>query len=132
MPLDVNAVGGACPHDRSDNCSMPYRVDGDRLLSVRGNPDHPDARGRCVTSNRYEERVNRAERRLRPQRRGGPKGGGEFAPIGWAGALAEIASRRRAPFDAHGPPPIPPYCYTGKAGMPAAFADTRVELSGVG
>ncbi len=47
---------GACPHDCPDTCSMLFEVDNGKLLSVRGNPDHPMTRGGlCVKVKKYEE-----------------------------------------------------------------------------
>ena len=32
---------GGCPHDCPDTCAMIYEVADNKLLSVKGNPDHP-------------------------------------------------------------------------------------------
>ena len=37
---------GGCPHDCPDTCAMIYEVDDDnRLIKVKGNPDHPMTNG---------------------------------------------------------------------------------------
>ena len=36
---------GGCPHDCPDTCAMLYEVKDNKLLSVKGNPDHPMTRG---------------------------------------------------------------------------------------
>ena len=42
---------GGCPHDCPDTCAMIYEVADNKLLSVRGNPDHPMTDGvLCVNS----------------------------------------------------------------------------------
>jgi len=73
---------------------MIVTVDNDRVVEVRGNPDHPFTDGRlCVKVNHYEERVHHPDRVLHPLKRTGPKGSGTFARISWPEALGEIASR---------------------------------------
>ena len=39
---------GGCPHDCPDTCAMLYEVSDNKLIGVRGNPDHPMTRGGCV------------------------------------------------------------------------------------
>jgi anaerobic selenocysteine-containing dehydrogenase len=111
-------VQGACPHDCSDNCSMLYEVEGSRVISVRGTPEHPYTRGGlCVKVNHFEEKVHHAERLLYPMKRSGPKGSGQFERITWSEALATIQSRWQAILTEHGPQAIMPYAYMGNAGM---------------
>ena len=111
-------VIAACPHDCSDNCSMLWQAEGNRLVSVRGNPDHPYTRGGlCVKVNHFEDRVMSDDRVLYPLRRSGPKGAGEFERISWDEALNTIGSRWRSIIDEHGSQAILPYAYMGNAGM---------------
>ena len=90
----------------------------DRVVNVRGNPDHPFTDGRlCVKVNHYEERVHHAERVLYPLKRSGPKGSGQFTRITWAAAMDEIASRWKQIIQQHGPTAILPYSYLGTEGI---------------
>src|SRR5215510_5993403 len=114
----AKTVLAACPHDCPDTCSMIVTVDNDRVVEVRGNPDHPFTDGRlCVKVNHYEERVHHPDRVLHPLKRNGPKGSGTFARISWAEALDEIATRWKEIVQAHGATAILPYSYLGTEGI---------------
>ena len=66
---------GGCPHDCPDTCAMLYEVKDNKLLSVKGNPDHPMTRGGlCVKVKNYEERHYHPDRLLYPHKRIGKKG----------------------------------------------------------
>ena len=111
-------VLAACPHDCPDTCSMIVTVENDRVVKVRGNPDHPFTDGRlCVKVNHYEERVHHPDRVLYPLKRSGPKGSGEFTRISWQRALDEIAKRWKEIVQTHGPTAILPYSYLGTEGI---------------
>ena len=90
-------VKGCCSHDCQDSCAWIAHVENDAVMSVAGARDHPITRGvLCAKVRDYEERLTARDRLLRPLKRSGPKGSGEFAPISWDEALAEIASRFRS------------------------------------
>ncbi len=111
-------VLAACPHDCPDTCSMLVTVENDRVVKVRGNPDHPFTDGRlCVKVNHYEERIHHADRILYPLKRSGPKGSGQFTRITWQAATEEIASRWKQIIKEHGPTAILPYSYLGTEGI---------------
>jgi anaerobic selenocysteine-containing dehydrogenase len=108
----------ACPHDCPDTCSMIVTVENDRVVKVRGNPEHPFTDGRlCVKVNHYEERVHHPDRVLFPLKRTGPKGFGQFTRITWSQALDEIVSRWKQIVAEHGPTAILPYSYLGTEGI---------------
>ena len=111
-------VLAACPHDCPDTCSMLVTVEDDRVVKVRGNPDHPFTDGRlCVKINHYEERIHHADRVLHPLKRTGPKGSGQFTRITWQAALDEITGRWKKTIEEHGPTAILPYSYLGTEGI---------------
>ena len=90
-------VLGACHHDCPDTCAWQVTVVDGRATRLRGNPDHPFTRGTlCPKVNRFVDRVYDADRVVRPLRRTGPKGRGEFEEISWDDAIREIAARMRA------------------------------------
>ena len=112
-------VRGACPHDCPDACAMLVTVEGDRVTRVQGDPAHPVTQGfLCTKVNRYPERTHHPERVLRPLRRVGPKGSGEFVEASWDEALTDIANRLNAiRHSADGPQAILPYSYAGTMGI---------------
>ncbi len=109
---------GGCPHDCPDTCSMVYEVENGKLISVKGNSEHPMTRGGlCVKLKDYEKRHYHPDRLLHPMRRTGPKGSGQFEQISWDEALNEITTRWKAIIDEYGPRAIIPYSYLGNQGL---------------
>jgi anaerobic selenocysteine-containing dehydrogenase len=116
--MDERRFLSACPHDCPDTCAMVTTVRDGRATGVRGNPDHPFTRGGlCVKVKNYEERVYSPDRVLHPLRRTGPKGQGEFEPISWDAALAEIGDRFGEIIARHGAQAIMPCSYMGHEGL---------------
>lgn len=112
------SVLAACPHDCPDTCSMVVTVENDRVVKVRGNPDHPFTDGRlCVKVNHYEERVHHPDRVLYPLKRSGPKGSARFTRVSWKEALDEISQRWKKIIKDDGPTAILPYSYLGTEGI---------------
>jgi anaerobic selenocysteine-containing dehydrogenase len=111
-------VRGACPHDCPDTCALLTTVDEHGVATrVQGNPAHPHTDGvLCAKVSKYTERSYHPERVLSPLKRTGPKGSGQFAPVGWDEALADIA-RRLTAIAARAPEAILPYSYAGTMGM---------------
>ena len=115
--MPESLVLSACPHDCPDTCAMITTVQDGVAVKVRGNRDHPFTRGGlCVKVNDYEQRVYSNDRILYPLRRTGPKGSGQFEPVSWDAALAEIKARWTAIIDKAGPAAILPYSYLGTQG----------------
>jgi anaerobic selenocysteine-containing dehydrogenase len=109
-------VLGACPHDCPDTCSMRVTVRDGIAIKVQGNADHPATNGAlCTKVSRYTERTYHPERLLTPLKRTGPKGSGQFEPVSWEQALADIAQRLQA-IAARDPQAIQPYSYAGTMG----------------
>ncbi len=114
---DPFTVRGACPHDCPDTCALVTTVKDGIATEVRGNPAHPMTAGvLCTKVSRYAERTHHPERVLKPLRRTGPKGAGQFEPVGWDEALSEIAARLGA-IAARDPQAILPYSYAGTMGL---------------
>lgn len=109
---------GGCPHDCPDTCSMVYEVEDGKLISVKGNADHPMTRGGlCVKLKDYEKRHYHPDRLLYPLRRTGPKGSKQFERITWDEALDEITTKWKAIIDEYGPHAIMPNSYLGNQGL---------------
>ncbi len=113
----ITTVRGACPHDCPDTCALKISVQDGRVIKVAGDPDHPPTHGAlCTKVSRYPERTYHPERVLTPLRRVGPKGAGQFVPVSWDAALADIAARLTA-IAARNPQAILPYSYAGTMGL---------------
>ena len=113
----TNPVRGACPHDCPDTCALLTTVVDGVAVRVQGNPAHRHTDGAlCTKVSRYTERTYHPERILTPLKRIGPKGRGEFSPVGWDEALTDIAERLTR-IAAHHPEAILPYSYAGTMGL---------------
>src|SRR5690606_29733409 len=113
-------VHGTCHHDCPDSCGWTVTVDQGVAVKLRGNPEHPYSQGElCPKVNRFLDRVYAPDRILHPLRRTGPKGSGEFAPVSWAQALADIGARLSAIVAEHGGEAVLPY---GSAGNQSLLA----------
>jgi anaerobic selenocysteine-containing dehydrogenase len=110
-------IRGACPHDCPDTCALLTTVEGGVATKVSGNPDHPQTGGvLCNKVSRYTERTYHPERLLTPLKRSGPKGSGQYEPVSWQAALADIAARLKT-IAAVDPQAILPYSYAGTMGL---------------
>ena len=113
----AHTVRGACPHDCPDTCALLTTVEGGVATRVQGNPEHPHTDGvLCAKVSKYTERSYHPERVLTPLKRSGPKGSGQFTPVGWDEALNDIAQRLHT-IAARAPEAILPYSYAGTMGM---------------
>ncbi|UCU99680.1 molybdopterin-dependent oxidoreductase [Acidovorax radicis] len=110
-------VRGACPHDCPDTCALLTTVENGVATRVQGNSDHGHTDGvLCAKVSKYTERSYHAERVLTPLKRTGAKGSGQFTPVSWDEALADIAQRLQS-IAARAPEAILPYSYAGTMGM---------------
>jgi len=115
---DNKVVRGTCHHDCPDTCVWDVHVRDGRAVRLRGNAEHPTTRGElCPKVNRFLDRVYHPDRILKPLRRCGPKGSGEFAPIDWDDAIAEIAARFGDVIDRHSGQAILQYSFDGTQGL---------------
>lgn len=107
-----------CPYDCPECCGMLVQSDGERVLAVRGDPEHGHNRGKlCAKVGHYERTAHHPERLLYPLLRTGPKGAGEFARISWDEALQRIAEKWRDLRQQHGGESILPVSYAGTMGQ---------------
>ena len=109
---------GACPHDCPDTCAMIYEVEDEKLVSVKGNKEHPMTRGTlCVKVKDYEKRHYHPDRLLYPHKRIGKKGEKKFERISWEEAINTIHSKWVKIIDEYGPQAILPFSYLGNQGL---------------
>ena len=114
---EIHTVRGACPQDCPDTCAFVYHVQGDRLVEVTGDRDHPMTRGGlCVKLKNFAEHHYHPERLLHPMKRTGPKGSGQYERITWDEALATIRERWTGIIDQYGAEAIMPHAYLGNQG----------------
>lgn len=116
---NTHVVRGACPHDCPDTCATLTTVEDGRAVRIQGDPEHPFTQGfLCTKVNRYHDRTYHPDRVLRPLRRVGAKGRGEFVEATWDEALDAIAAQLNAiRVSADGPQAILPYSYAGTMGL---------------
>ena len=85
-----------CPRDCYDACGVAVVKRDGQVRHIRGDKNHPVARGRlckkCSTA--YNGvLLDRSARLLHPLRRTGPKGSGAFERVSWEAAIGEVAER---------------------------------------
>lgn len=118
----TSTVHGVCHHDCPDSCGWSVTVDHSGAAPVavrmRGNPEHPYSQGElCPKVNRFLDRHASPDRVLQPLRRVGPKGSGEFEPISWDDATAEIARQLHDVVETHGAEAILPFSDAGNQSL---------------
>jgi thiosulfate reductase/polysulfide reductase chain A len=75
------------------NCGLIARVHGNRVLALRGIPEHPNARGKlCGRGQAGAAFLRDADRLKYPQIRTGARGEGKFRRAGWKEAYRVIAA----------------------------------------
>ncbi|TCT11362.1 anaerobic selenocysteine-containing dehydrogenase [Tepidamorphus gemmatus] len=118
-PLAPRIGYSACPHDCPSTCALEVElIDARTIGRVRGAKDNAYTAGViCEKVARYAERIHHPERLLRPLRRVGPKGSGQFAPISWDEALDIVAEQFLAAERRHGAETVWPYYYAGTMGL---------------
>ena len=96
----MKTVRTTCILDCMDTCSVIAHVDGDRLVRLQGDPDHPFTRGfLCHKVSKYPRRVYHPDRLLYPLRRVG----NGFERVSWAEAIEYAASELSRLRERHGP-----------------------------
>jgi anaerobic selenocysteine-containing dehydrogenase len=116
----VPRVGySACPHDCPSTCALEVElIDARTIGRVHGAQDNDYTAGViCAKVARYAERVHHPDRLLRPLRRIGPKGSGDFAEISWDDALDLVAENFAQAERRHGSEAVWPYYYAGTMGL---------------
>ncbi|MBF0138040.1 MAG: molybdopterin-dependent oxidoreductase [Magnetococcales bacterium] len=107
-----------CPLDCPSACALLIRTDPKgRLVSIRGNPDHPYTRGViCGKVNRYRD-IQEGPRIGHPLLRTGTRGKGQFRKATWDEALDLVAQNILSAMRQYGPESIFPYYYGGTMGV---------------
>jgi len=80
-------------------CGIQVVTDGDRVVSVKGDPNHPASRGyTCAKGRSLGQWHHHPNRVLRPRVREA----GEWRELSWRDALADVAGVMQRSIDAHG------------------------------
>ena len=95
-------------------CGLIASVQGNTLLSLKADREHPVSRGFVCNKGIYGADMHNDPDRLRVPLKRMPDG--EFVPVSWDTALSEIAQRLRAVIDEHGTQAVGAY-----SGNPNAF-----------
>ena len=117
MPSAIKS--SVCPHDCPSTCALSVEVlDGARIGAVHGAADNSYTAGViCAKVARYAERIHHPDRLTQPLLRTGPKGAGQFRPIGWNEALDRVADRFAEDAAKHGSTAVWPFYYAGTMGL---------------
>ena len=120
----------ACPHDCPSACSLEVQIDEDgRVGRIHGAKQHPYTSGViCAKGARYAERSYHSDRLLKPMRRSGPKGSGQFRPVSWDDALDEAAEKIAGVARKFGPEAGWPYHSGGNMGVLQRYGLDRLRI----
>ncbi len=119
LPAAKRVGFSACPHDCPSTCALEVELLDERTIGrVHGSKDNDYTAGViCAKVARYAEREHHKDRLLRPLRRTGPKGLGQFETISWDDALDLVAEKFLAAERRHGAESVWPYQYAGTMGL---------------
>ncbi|MGY8844578.1 MAG: molybdopterin-dependent oxidoreductase, partial [Gammaproteobacteria bacterium] len=112
-------INSTCPHDCPSTCALEVEIlSPGEIGKVRGAKENSYTAGViCSKVARYAERIHHPDRLLKPLRRTGPKGSGQFEEISWSVALDEVAEAFQKAESEHGSESIWPYYYAGTMGL---------------
>lgn len=111
--------------------ALVARVEDGRLTGIAADPKDRFTRGRLTPfGRRYPQRVYSKERLVRPLRRTGSVGSGDFEPISWEEALDEVAGALARTIDEHDPRAVLYYAGRGKEGVLPSFLELLLALAG--
>jgi formate dehydrogenase major subunit len=92
-----------CPYDAS-GCGFIIATDGDNIINVEGDPDHPINRGAACSKGASLAQLRTVNGKLNSRRLTRPKyraaGAGDWQEVEWDWAIDQIAARIKATRDA--------------------------------
>jgi len=75
----------------SENCGLEVKVEGGKLVKIRGDKEHPESKGYlCQKAARLDHYQNHLDRLSQPLAK---QADGSFLPISWDQAISEIAQK---------------------------------------
>ena len=116
---EIVRKASVCPHDCPSVCALEVEVvGGARIGRIRGAREQTYTSGVvCAKVARYAERIHHPDRLTEALIRVGPKGSGQFAPIGWDEALDRVAEAFLEAERTFGSESVWPYFYAGTMGL---------------
>jgi anaerobic selenocysteine-containing dehydrogenase len=85
-------------------CGVLVEVEGQKVLRIKGDPNHPASRGHiCIKGATYGDALRHPDRLQHPLKRIGEKGSGRWQRISWDQALDEIGDKLTEIRMMHGP-----------------------------
>ncbi|MGE0212824.1 MAG: molybdopterin-dependent oxidoreductase [Parvibaculaceae bacterium] len=116
---DIRIAHSTCPHDCPSVCALDVELLDSRTIGrVRGSADNSYTLGVvCEKVGRYAERVHHPDRLLKPLKRKGAKGAGEWQELSWDDALDEVAEAFLKAEARHGSEAVWPYYFAGTMGL---------------
>ena len=107
-----------CIMDCPDTCALEVSVEGGKVQTITGSPDHSVTNGFiCDKVRQFGRRVHHPDRLLHPMHRAGAKGSDRYVRISWDEAIGEIAKRLKGITREWGGEAILPYHYGGSNGL---------------
>ena len=106
-----------CPLDCPDACSLEVRVQEGAVVSIEGTAGNSLTREFiCRKVREFPKAIVHKDRVLRPLKRSGPKGRGEFSPVSWDEAL-DLVAEELLKARGQSPESILPLSYGGSNGL---------------
>ncbi len=125
---DSSSILTTCPRDCYDTCGIVVNKTNNKIIQVRGDPNHPVSQGKlckkCSIAYNHEW-VDPKSRLTKPLRRISNKGEGKFEPVSWEVACSEIASKLKNIINLYGPQAIYNAHYTGTISLLAFMFPMR-------
>jgi anaerobic selenocysteine-containing dehydrogenase len=118
VTADPQVLPSVCPHDCTSTCALEVEVlDPNTIGRVKGSKRNAYTDGViCEKVARYAERIHHPDRLMKPMRRTGNKGDGQYETITWDAALDIVAENFVQKTQQHGSETVWPYYYAGTMG----------------
>ncbi|HEY7160336.1 MAG TPA: molybdopterin-dependent oxidoreductase, partial [Acidobacteriota bacterium] len=115
----ATTVHGACYHDCPDTCSWTVTAVGETITKFEANKSNPFTAGKlCSKMDNFPNDVTfHPDRILKPLKRIGPKGKGEFKTVTWNEAINEISVKLKSIISEKGGEAVLPYSFAGTEGL---------------
>jgi anaerobic selenocysteine-containing dehydrogenase len=115
----ATTVHGACYHDCPDTCSWTVTAVGQTITQFEASKTNPFTAGKlCSKMENFPNDVTfHPDRILKPLKRIGQKGKGEFKPVSWDQAINEISTKLKSIINEKGGEAVLPYSFAGTEGL---------------